>query len=460
MQKLTDIVRSRGFVLLVGTVCSLLAVAPTGCDGGAVGDGDGDASVGDGDGDASVGDGDGDASVGDGDGDASVGDGDGDVDPNDPWGGLTGPFDWSSFLPLGFPVPRVPENNPITYEKVRLGRLLFYSRDLSGNGTQSCADCHHQEKAFTDAAPVSEGSTGVFGARSAMNLTNVAYNISYTWANPALTTLEQQVLVPMHGEFPVELGVFGEQTEQAVLARFRGDEVYEAMFAAAFPDDDEPIVFGNMARAVASFVRILISGNSPFDKFTYQGQSDAMSESAKRGMDLFYSEVSECHHCHGGFNFTLSTTWAGAADQGMPFHNTGLYNLDGHGAYPAGGGGLYEITGLPEDMGMFRAPTLRNIALTAPFQHDGSEATLEGVIANYQRGGRLIEDGPNAGDGSHNPHKSGFVPGFEATEQDLDDLKAFLESLTDESFLSDPRFSNPFDYTVGQKEDGSFFSQP
>jgi cytochrome c peroxidase len=161
-------------------------------------------------------------------------------------------------------------------------------------------------------------------------------------------------------------------------------------------------------------------------------------------MDMFFSERFECHHCHTGFNFTLSTVTASSTFDDFPFFNTGLYNVAGTGAYPDGNTGIHEITNAATDMGRFRPPTLRNIALTAPYMHDGSVATLRDVLQIYMDGGRQIVDGDYAGDGRANPYKSGLVPGFTLTDGEIVDLLAFLNSLTDETFISDPRFSDPF----------------
>jgi cytochrome c peroxidase len=199
----------------------------------------------------------------------------------------------------------------------------------------------------------------------------------------------------------------------------------------------------NGVRSIAAFVRTINSFNAPYDRYM-RGDAQAMSESAERGMDLFFSERLECFHCHGGFNFTDSTTHAGNDVDRVGYHNTGLYNLNGVGAYPADNTGLFDMTGEPRDMGRFKAPSLRNIAVTAPYMHDGSVATLEDVIANYERGGRRIEDGEQAGDGRLSPYKSEFISGFELSAGERADLLAFLESLTDDSVLTDPRFSNPF----------------
>ena len=346
-------------------------------------------------------------------------------------------YDWN--LPPGFPVPVVPENNQMSAEKVELGRHLFYDTRLSGNETQSCAHCHLQDRAFAEPLLVSVGSTGERTPRNSMSLTNVAYNSTYTWHSPLLLTLEQQALIPMFGEMPVELGL----KESVLEQRLKADTTYVDMFAAAFPDEDIAITTMNTVKAIASFLRTMISGNAPYDKLTYQGDTSALSESAKRGFTLFLSEQLECHHCHGGFNFSQAVKWKGQAFAENGFFNTGLYNTDDMGAYPPPNVGLVEFTNQPQDMGKFRVPTLRNIMKTAPYFHDGSAATIDDVLDAYAAGGRNVSSGATAGDGRANPHKSGLIHGFTLTPAERDDLKAFLHALTDDEFLTDPRFSNP-----------------
>ena len=352
------------------------------------------------------------------------------------------PEDFELDLPVGFPAPRIPADNPISAEKIELGRYLFYDKRLSGNGTQACGSCHEQARAFTDGRATAEGSTGEIHPRNSQSLTNAVYNATLTWASPVLKDLEQQLLIPIFGDDPVELGATG--AEEEILARIASDSLYEELFVAAFPRDADPVNWDNIVRALASFTRSLISGSSPFDLFVYGGDSEALSESAIRGMQLFYSELLECHHCHGGFNFTESSIHADSPFDSVFFHNTGLYNIDGNGAYPANNTGLFATTGNPQDMGRFRAPTLRNIGVTAPYMHDGSIETLEDVIRFYEAGGRVIEDGPYAGDGRASPLKSGFVTGFTLSDEEREDLTQFLESLTDTAFLSDPRSADPF----------------
>lgn len=351
-----------------------------------------------------------------------------------------GSFVWD--LPEGFPRPRIPADNPMTEAKVELGRHLFYEKRLSLNQTQSCGSCHQQRLAFTDGRTVSVGSTGEAHPRNAQTLGNVAYNPTLTWMSPHLTRLEDQLLVPIFGEQPVELGFAGREDE--LLSRLRSDPLYQRLFADAFPEDAEPITIDNLGKALASFQRILITGRSPYDRFVFQGDDSALSDSAKRGLQLFFSELLECDHCHGGLNFASSLTHEGNLNDPTPFENNGLYNIGGTGAYPEPNTGLFAFTGEPRDMGRMKPPSLRNIELTAPYMHDGSMQTLEEVIDHYTRGGRLIESGPLAGDGFTNPFKSEFVTGFPRSEQAKIDLVEFLKSLTDQEFIHDPRLSDPF----------------
>jgi cytochrome c peroxidase len=349
--------------------------------------------------------------------------------------------EWSWNLPKGFPVPNVPEDNPMTAEKVELGRHLFYDTRLSLNGKFSCATCHQQQRAFADALPRGVGSTGEVHPRGSMSLANVAYSPALTWANPNMKRLEAQALVPMFGEVPVELGMAGK--EDVLLARLAGDRRYATLFPAAFPNNSKAISLETITKAIASFERTLISGNAPYDR-AQRGDSAAMSPAARRGQELFFSENMECFHCHGGFNFTGTTDYVGKGIPEVEFHNTGLYNLDGKGAYPKNNPGLREFTNRAEDEGRFKAPSLRNIALTAPYMHDGSIATLEGVLDHYAAGGRTIKTGPNKGVGSDNPNRSEFIRGFDLTPQEKRDLVAFLRALSDTAFINNKQFSNPW----------------
>ena len=347
-------------------------------------------------------------------------------------------FEWA--IDPALPIPEVPVDNPMSDAKVELGQLLFYDERLSANGTMSCATCHIQALAFTDGKARSIGATGQVHPRSAMSLVNVAYASRLTWANKLLDKLEDQALTPLFGDNPIEMGMAGR--EPAIAELLRSDDRYKTLLPKVFPLDRDPYSVVNAVRSIAAFTRTIVSNNSAYDRFL-AGDETALNEDASRGMELFFSERLECFHCHGGFNFTDSTTHANARIDRVGFHNTGLYNIDGEGAYPADNTGLYDMTGARRDMGRFKAPTLRNIAVTAPYMHDGSAATLEEVIEHYARGGRLIAEGPYAGDGRRNPFKSEFIRGFVLSDIERDELIAFLNSLTDATLLTDSRWSNP-----------------
>lgn len=346
-------------------------------------------------------------------------------------------------VPKGFPEPVIPGDNPLTIQKVRLGRYLFYDKRMSVNGTTSCATCHHQELAFTDGRGRAKGATGELHPRGAMSLVNLAWNRAFNWGDRSVHSLEEQALKPMMSTTPVELG-YG-AVETAFLDEARTDPVYKTLFPAAFPGEQQPWTTANIAKALASFERTIVSRGSPWDRFHFEGDENAISAAAKRGEFLFFLDGGpSCFRCHSGFNFSDSVAYKGHDASPAPFHNTGLYNLAGLFSYPPGGRGVYETSKRPEDMGMFKAPTLRNIALTAPYMHDGSAATLGDVLDHYAAGGRTISSGPFAGVGHDNPLKDKLVHGFNMTTGNKADLIAFLESLTDQDLLKDPAFSDPW----------------
>lgn len=347
-------------------------------------------------------------------------------------------YNWN--LPEWTPKPVVPDSNTMTAEKVALGRHLFYEPRLSITGKYSCASCHQQSLAFTDGKQVALGSTNESHTRNSMGLGNVAYNPVLTWANPLITSLENQALIPIFGEHPIEMGMVGK--EQQMIQWLQDDLDYRQMFAQAF-DDPQPVNLDNLTKAIASFQRSLVSFSSPYDRYRYQGETNAISAAAKRGEKLFNSERTECFHCHTGINFSDSTQHENLAFTQTAFHNTGLYNIDGKGSYPPENIGIKEMTQVEKDMGRFKTPSLRNIALTAPYMHDGSIATLREAIAHYQAGGRTISQGEWAGIGSASPYKSSFIKGFEITSSEIDDLIAFLQSLTDREFITNPAYSDP-----------------
>jgi len=358
------------------------------------------------------------------------------------WLALTGAGpaadDYPWRLPAWVPRPVVPADNPMTPAKVELGRHLFYDRRLSADGTIACATCHVQSRGFTDGRKLPLGVHATPGVRNAMGLTNVAYFPTLTWANPNLKLLERQLLVPLFGEAPLEMGMAGQ--EDRMLSMLRTDARYRELFRAADPTSPDPVSLAIVARALAAFERTLLSFDSPYDRYKYGDQPDAISAAAKRGETLFFSERLECAHCHGGFNFSDNNLHARLVDPEVGYHNTGLYNLDGKGGYPADNHGIREFTGDPADEGRFRTPSLRNVAVTGPYMHDGSIATLREVLRDhYAIKGRAAgtPQGPN-------PLRSEFIEGFSLSKEELDDVVAFLESLTDEGFLKDPRLADPW----------------
>jgi cytochrome c peroxidase len=275
------------------------------------------------------------------------------------------PYTWD--LPAGFPKPKIPADNPITAAKVELGRYLFYDPRMSANGTQSCATCHIQSLAFTDGKPHAEGSSGERHPRGSMSLVNVAYTRVFTWIDQGLQSLEEQARVPMFGEHPVELGM--DPSAEKFLAIVRADSKYQELFGA------DPITLDNIIKALACFERSIVSARSPYDRYHYERDDSAISAAAKHGEVLFFSTGFSCFRCHSGPNFT----------------------------------------GKPDEEGGFKAPTLRNIAVTAPYMHDGSVKTLAEAITHH---GTM-------------------------TDADRDDILEFLRTLTDESLLKDPRFAHP-----------------
>lgn len=356
----------------------------------------------------------------------------------DDQGASVSAFSWN--LPANIPLPKEPADNPMSEEKFQLGRHLFYDPRLSMNGSISCSSCHHQDKAFSDGLTRPQGATGVQHPRNSQGLVNVAWMNTLTWGNPVLTSIEQQVTLPLFGDDPIEHGINESNFEQ-ILMDLQADSHYAALFSAAFPEQEEPL-FGEMAwdniiKSLASFVRGLTSFGSAFDR-------GELSVAAQRGSRIFHSERLECFHCHGTYNFSNATIDRQTSFLEAQFHNTGLYNTDGSGAYPHPNTGRHEITGRAAHMGQFRAPSLRNIALTAPYNHDGSVATLRDVIANYAAGGRHTTSGTHAGDGRMNPYKDGFITSFSISAEETDDLVAFLESLTDHDFINNPRYADPW----------------
>ena len=302
-------------------------------------------------------------------------------------------------VPKSFPKMKVPADNAITRERVELGKRLFYDKQLSRTEEVACASCHDQQHAFADPRRVSEGVDGQLGTRNAPPLFNLAWNKSFFWDGGA-PTLEHQVIGPLTN--PLEM----DMTMGKVVERLSTDDSYVKQFKDAY---QQPPSAEGVTKAIASFMRTMVSGESRYDR--YKGGDDkALNDQEKRGMDLFFSERAECFLCHVGFNFTNNG-----------FHNNGTRPDDPD-------TGRERITESPNDLGKFKVPSLRNVAVTAPYMHDGSLATLSEVLDHYSRGG---EGSPNT-DPTIHP--------LQFTEGEKADLIAFLGTLTDQTFLEDPRF--------------------
>jgi cytochrome c peroxidase len=319
-------------------------------------------------------------------------------------------FDWH--LPPGVTPPPVPADNPMSAAKVELGRRLFYDADLSIDGTTSCATCHEQHRAFTEGNATHPGVKAAIGRRNVMGLANVGYFAPLTWADPRQQKLEAQALVPMMGERPVEMGMAGQDYELA--RRLRSDDCYPRMFLAAFPESGGQISTQTVTLALAAFERTLISYDAPYDRFR-RGDHAALSPAAQRGLTVFNSL--NCASCHAGDNFT---------DQ--KFHHLGLYSEAEAEARPAHDHGLKDITGTAGDEGAIRTPSLRNIALTGPYMHDGSIVKLADAVRAHLKG-----------DGARDPQLKGLA----ISPSQESDLLAFLGSLSDQGFVTNPALALP-----------------
>jgi cytochrome c peroxidase len=292
--------------------------------------------------------------------------------------------------------------------KVELGRRLFYDADLSRDGTTSCGTCHEQHRGFTEGNASHPGVGNVPGRRNVMGLANVGYFDPLTWADPGQHRLEDQMLVPLMGEHPVEMGMAGMDGE--LNQRIAADPCYRQMFAAAFPEEKGRIERATITKAVASFERTLISYGSAYDRNTLEPE-------AARGKALFFG-LGDCASCHAGANFTDGK-----------YHNIGLYDEDGHGLYPARDHGLKEMTGEGRDEGAIRTPSLRNVALTGPYMHDGSIKSLGDAIRRHLDG--------------KSPLRDARLKSVRLDEAQISDLTAFLQGLTDRDFAENPAFALP-----------------
>ena len=305
-------------------------------------------------------------------------------------------------LPPHFPPLPVPADNPLTPERIELGRRLFYDPyALSPTGTHACASCHRQERAFSDAPMLSTGIHGRKHWRSTLSLANAAYAPALLW-DGSVRSLEEDVLLTLSS--PQALG----WSDTAAFARhLRALPSYREAFLRAF--GAEPSA-ERAAKAIAAFVRSLLSGHAPYDRFVC-GDSSALSPSQLRGMQLFFRIG--CADCHRP---PLFTDYA--------FHCTGLlahYWEEGRKA----------VTGNPADYARFRTPSLRNVAVTAPYLHDGSLNSLREVLRRYNAGGYPV------------PTKDWRIRPLGLSDEELADLEAFLHSLTDSALLRNPRYARP-----------------
>lgn len=263
-------------------------------------------------------------------------------------------FAWQ--LPRGFPEPAVPADNPMSAAKVRLGARLFADPRLSVTGRYSCQSCHAPALGFTDGLARSRGATGAMLELNAPTLLNAAYNASLGWNDAGIRTLEQQMRGPLF--HPHELGLAGR--EALVESQLGADAEMVRGFAAAFPGATPLVSMDNVIRAIAAYERTLFAGHSPFDRYVFGGEHDALSAAQKQGMKLFFSERTGCSACHGGINF--AGPWVDRE-------------------HPAAAA-VFADTGTGAAV---RVPTLRNLSLTAPYMHDGRFATLDEVLDHYER---------------------------------------------------------------------------
>ncbi len=322
-------------------------------------------------------------------------------------------------LPDIFPQMEVPPDNPLTQEGVQLGRRLFYDPILSADNSMSCSSCHQLQHNFTDGKATSIGIDGIAGNRSAMSLENVGLFYNGIMWDGRFNTLEEQALEPVNN--PIEL----HNDWGNVVEELKADDDYSERFRKAFGIESRDEITKELAaKAIAQFERIIVSsGNSRYDQFL---RGDIFpTDSEFNGYDMFFdlstdTPDAECSHCHNG---PLLTT--------NEYINNGLTPSSDLLDFPDAGRGA--VTEYLFDNGKFRVPSLRNIALTAPYMHDGRFQTLEEVIDHYNSGGHYADN------------LDPLIYNLGLTEQNKEDLLAFLHSLTDTTYLSNPDLSNPFE---------------
>lgn len=302
----------------------------------------------------------------------------------------------------------IPSDNPLTEEGIALGRRLFYDKRLSNDNTMSCATCHLQEHAFDDPRRFSEGTNGALGNRNAMSIQNLSWANAMFW-DGRRETLEQQAHDPVTN--PIEM----RNTWTTVESRLRSDANYPQLFYEAFGTAD--IDSNLVVKAIAQFERTLVSFHSPFDDYYFNGNTNALTEQQIRGKDIYFGK-GHCNDCHSDVLLTDNQ-----------FRNNGLDNV-------LTDIGMGKPTQNPDNNGKFKVPTLRNIALTAPYMHDGRFPDLQAVVDFYSHG--IQPNSPNIDE-----HVAPFGNGFAFNPAEKADLIAFLQSFTDTSFINNPNFSNP-----------------
>lgn len=344
--------------------------------------------------------------------------------------------------PLGLPPVPTPADNPITEAKVRLGEILFNDKRFSATGEVSCATCHDPAKAFTDSPlSVSKGINDLTGTRNAPTIINAAYLNSQFW-DGRRPSLEEQSQDPFLN--PVEMAL---PSHQPILQIIRTDAAYDDLFQAAFGVSADAATIDHVKKAIASFERVVIAGGSPFDRFYFADEEDAISVQAKRGFDIFLNK-GRCVSCH-----TISQTHALFTDN--KFHNLGVgfskiaddmqkvvgeflrvANTDQKVDEAVLGDaniseiGRFAVSREMQDIGQFKTPTLRNIAATAPYMHDGGLQTLRQVVELYNTTISPLEDQTKEA----NPFQSGGIRPLDLTDAEIDDLVAFLKTLTSPQF--------------------------
>lgn len=298
-------------------------------------------------------------------------------------------------------------DNPLTVEGVALGRKLFYDKRLSGNNTISCGSCHKQQFSFADNKALSLGMGDSIGIISTMPLFNLGWARSYFWNGRAPTLIEQ-------AHDPVINRIEMAGTWGQALEKLQKDPKYPAMFKKVFGSDT--INSGMVLKAITQFELTLVSFNTRFDKYYFEGRADVLTPQEERGLDIFFG-FGSCNHCHSDVLLTDNY-----------FRNNGLDSV------PAPG--LYNTTGKETDRGRMKVPSLRNIALTAPYMHDGRFKTLEEVVDFYSSA--IHPQSPNIDE-----HMIPLKRGLQLTDEQKADLVAFLHTLTDSSFINNKAFGDP-----------------